>query len=382
MDLTTVRNRDRLKPRREPYWQSLGSGRQLGFRPSTSGHGGNWIAKAYNPDTRKRAIKSLGDFPGIPQSDQFSLAKKEAEAWFEHLDGGGSRKASTVKQVCERYAKGKPDIEGRFARWVYKDPIAKVAIQKLTKDQVRKWRQRLEEAPARVTRSKEGPQTFRPRSPASVNRDMTALRAALNDALDHGEALNDQAWRVALRPIDNADRRRNIYLDRDERRALLAKLPEDVRQFAKGLSLLPLRPGAIAGLKVGDFDHRRDELTIGKDKAGNDRRILLPPETAAFFKAQCKGKTPLAPIFARADGSAWNRDSWKGPIKDAVHAARLLPATTAYTLRHSTITDLVTSGLDLLTVAKVSGTSVAMIEKHYGHLQKKRAADALAGLAL
>jgi len=42
----------------------------------------------------------------------------------------------------------------------------------------------------------------------------------------------------------------------------------------------------------------------------------------------------------------------------------------------------VTSGLDLLTVAKVSGTSVAMIEKHYGHLQKKRAADALAGLAL
>ena len=84
----------------------------------------------------------------------------------------------------------------------------------------------------------------------------------------------------------------------------------------------------------------------------------------------------------RADGSAWNRDSWKGPIKDAVHAARLPPATTAYTLRHSTITDLVTSGLDLLTVAKVSGTSVAMIEKHYGHLQKKRAADALAGLAL
>lgn len=382
MDLTTVRNRDRLKPRREPYWQSLGSGRQLGFRPSTSGHGGNWIAKAYNGDTRKRAMKSLGDYPGTPPSEQFGLAKKDAEAWFEHLDGGGSRKASTVKQVCERYAKGKPDIEGRFARWVYKDPIAKVVVPKLTKDQVRKWRQRLEDAPARVTRSKAGPQTYRPRSPASVNRDMTALRAALNDALDHGDALNDQAWRVALRPIDNADRRRNIYLDRDERRALLAKLPEDMAKFARGLALLPLRPGAIAGLRVADFDHRRDELTIGQDKAGNARRILLPEATAAFFKLMCKGKTPLAPIFARADGAAWNRDSWKGPIKDAVHAARLPPATTAYTLRHSTITDLVTSGLDLLTVAKVAGTSVAMIEKHYGHLQKKRAADALAGLAL
>ena len=54
----------------------------------------------------------------------------------------------------------------------------------------------------------------------------------------------------------------------------------------------------------------------------------------------------------------------------------------AYTLRHSTITDLVQGGLDLLTVAQVSGTSVAMIEKHYGHLQRDRAAAALAGLAL
>jgi hypothetical protein len=38
--------------------------------------------------------------------------------------------------------------------------------------------------------------------------------------------------------------------------------------------------------------------------------------------------------------------------------------------------------LDLLTVAQISGTSVAMIQKHYGHLQQERAVDALAGLAL
>ena len=46
------------------------------------------------------------------------------------------------------------------------------------------------------------------------------------------------------------------------------------------------------------------------------------------------------------------------------------------------ITDLVVNGLDLLTVAQISGTSVAMIEKHYGHLQADRAAAALAMLAL
>jgi len=39
---------------------------------------------------------------------------------------------------------------------------------------------------------------------------------------------------------------------------------------------------------------------------GQDRKITLPPATAAFFAEQCKGKLPTAPLLARADGSAWN----------------------------------------------------------------------------
>ena len=39
-------------------------------------------------------------------------------------------------------------------------------------------------------------------------------------------------------------------------------------------------------------------------------------------------------------------------------------------------------GLDLFTVAKISGTSVLMIEKHYGHLNSEHARRALEKLAL
>jgi hypothetical protein len=46
------------------------------------------------------------------------------------------------------------------------------------------------------------------------------------------------------------------------------------------------------------------------------------------------------------------------------------------------ITDLVTAGLPLLTVAQISGTSAEMIEKHYGHLVRDAAVEALAGLAI
>jgi len=123
-------------------------------------------------------------------------------------------------------------------------------------------------------------------------------------------------------------------------------------------------------------------LTIGTDKSGRDRRIKLPAGTAAFFEERAKDKLPAAPLFARSDGKAWNKDAWKWPIKEAAQAAGLPDIVTAYAMRHSVITDLVTAGLDLLTVAQLSGTSVAMIERHYGHLRADHAAAALATLVL
>lgn len=110
--------------------------------------------------------------------------------------------------------------------------------------------------------------------------------------------------------------------------------------------------------------------------------IKLPPQCAAILDSAAEGKAGGDPLFTREDGVAWNKDSWYAPIKAAVKAAGLPSSATAYTLRHSVISDLVHGGLDLLTVAQISGTSVAMIEKHYGHLRESIAEPALAGLAL
>jgi site-specific recombinase XerD len=87
-------------------------------------------------------------------------------------------------------------------------------------------------------------------------------------------------------------------------------------------------------------------------------------------------------LLSRADGKAWNKDAWKWPIKEAALAAKLPVDATCCAMRHAVITDLVTGGLDLMTVALLSGTSVAMIERHHGHLRADHAAAALATLAL
>lgn len=389
INLGKVDARNRLAARRDPYWQRIEAGCYLGFRKMSSESAGTWLARSRS-DEGKQVYHPLGEFAEHPAHARFDVASKAARDWFTHMDRGGKAEPITVKVACANYvkdlkAKGKVttghDTEKRFERWVDNHKIGGILLQKLKPGDVDAWRKWLAATPAKPQdKTKEA---TRPRAASSLNRDMSSLRAALNLALEDGHATSDAAWKVKLRPVKNADGRRDVYLDLTQRRALVAKAPADLAVLIRALSLVPLRPGAMAALVAGNFDKRLNTLAIGKDKSGEDRRITLPKDTAAFFAEQAKGKLPAAPLLARADGSAWNKDSWKYPLKDAVIAAELPLATTAYALRHSTITDLIAlHKLDTLTVAQLSGTSLQMIEKHYGHLLRDHAARALASLMI
>jgi integrase len=384
LDLSKVGDRDRLKAQREPHWQRLRAGCFLGFRPSKREGPGTWIARAYDEDAGKYRLKALGDFGTLAGNERFAAAKREAEAVAELVESGGEVRAKieTVADACKEYAKARPEAEQRFERHVYGDPIAKVKLDKLRRRQVKEWRERLVAKPALVSRRKEGEPIHRPRAPSSVNRDMAILRAALAKVLAPGAPNSEAAWQEGLRAIQNANGRRTLYLDRDQRRKLVERTSKEAAPFVRALCLLPLRPGALAGLCAGDFDKRTAELTIGKDKTGKARRIQLPTDAAALLASQAADKLPGAPLFMRANGKAWDRDSWKLPIAAAVVAGGLPADATAYTLRHSTITDLVSAGLPLLTIAQISGTSAEMIERHYGHLASDAAVKALGQLAL
>jgi integrase len=384
LDLSKVGERERLKVRREPHWQRLRTGCFLGFRASKRGGKGTWIARAYDEDSGKYRVKSLGDFGMLPGNEIFAVAKKEAEKLAELVEAGGQlrTKIETVADACEEYAKTRPETGHRFRRYVYSDSIAKIKLDKLRRRHVREWRERLEEQPALVSRRKEGEQIHRKRAASTVNRDMAVFRAALAKVLSPGAPNSEAAWQEALKAVANANGRRTLYLDRNQRRKLLEKASAEAAPFIRALCLLPLRPGALAALAAGDFDRRTAELTIGKDKTGKPRRIQLPQEAAMLLTAQVKDKLPSAPLFMRANGKAWDKNSWKLPIAAAVAAADLPSDATAYTLRHSTITDLVCAGLPLLTIAQISGTSAEMIERHYGHLASDAAVKALGELAL
>ncbi len=332
---------------------------------------GTWLARA--SDGEKYQYQPLGDFATLPEKDRFDAARRAGEEWFQHLDMGGSTERATVKAACESYVEEQKlksevaakDASGRFKRLIYSDAIARIDLQKLSPRHVSEWKKRVHANGC---------------TKGSFNRNATAFRAALNLAHRRRMVASDHAWVTELLPYKNADGRRELYLKAPARQKLLKESSDEVRRFLRTLMLLPLRPGDVAKLNVQHFDahHRSLSIPDGKTK----RRVIpLSRQAVAHLKYCSKQKLPDAWLISRDDGSQWDRFAWRDAIKEAAAKAKLPVATCAYTLRHCAITDMVVDGTDLFTIAKLSGTSVAMIEKNYGHLQREHAREALERLA-
>lgn len=372
LSLNRVDQRARLAIRRDPYWQRLTSGQFIGFRRISAEKPGTWLARFY--DGKRYHSQPLGDFADLSEKDRYDAAMAAAMPWFRHKSAGGLSGDLTVSSACAAYTEylavekseeAAQDARGRFRRLVDATALGGVKLGKLTPRHIAQWKTDV------LTNS---------RVKASFNRNATSLRAALNLAYKRQEIISDLPWRDELRPLRNATRRRKQYLSAEDRRLLIASASDEVRSFLVSLTLIPVRPGDIANLRVSDFDSRSRTLRIPAGKTGA-RCIPLSSQATAHFSECARGKHPAAWLVSRRDGGQWQRYAWRDQIREAVKTAKLPAATVAYTLRHSTITDLVTDGLDLFTVAQVSGTSIAMIEAHYGHLQQEHARAALERLA-
>ena len=373
--IDTVGTRNALEPRGAPYWHRVRTECALGYRKQSASTPGVWVARFMGADGKYK-IRSFGTLEQYPPSMRFDQAMKLANEVFDHIDRGGSVEVISVAQACERYldkmiSDGRVEAaEGarkRLTRWVFNDPIARVMLPKLTPVQCADWR-------TRITKG---------RSVMAVNRDIVPLRASLNLAKDDGLVTTSYAWDAKLKAGPNANKRRTVYLTADERTRLIESAEPYFADFLRALCLLPIRPGALAKMKVDDFDPRLNSLRVGIDKNHAERWIQLPDNTATFYKLLCEGRDKNERIFVRWDGSPWISTNWRKPIKKAARAAGLPENVVAYALRHSTITDLLAvHKLDALTVAQLAGTSVQMIDQHYGHLLRQHAADALAKLAL
>ena len=115
----------------------------------------------------------------------------------------------------------------------------------------------------------------------------------------------------------------------------------------------------------------------------------MSAEGIAFFEAQTVNKLPEAPLFTEDGSQPWRRHIWAREVRAAVQKhnekakgrARLPLGVGAYALRHARISELLQiHGVDPLTVAAQTGTSLAMIEKAYLRFIPSAMREKLAGV--
>lgn len=342
-----------LKPRREPYWSApIARGQYIGLRKIDASTA-TWIARMRD-ESGRQVYRSLGY---VGQFD-FDKAKDAARAWFKNREAGISDDVRTVADACREYVddrrreKGEAaahDAEMRFKRYVYDDAIGARQLVKLRVSHVRAWRHALE------------------MSPASSNRNLAVLKAALNLAVRNRHAPRDveREWRDVA-PLKVINPRRTLYLDLGQRRALLAECRGALRNMVEAVMLTGARAGELTGAARSQFDARTGSMTFDGKTGG--RTVPLSPAALSLFNRLAKSRLPTAPLLTRNDGKPWAHSDWDKILRAAAARAKLPDGVCLYTLRHSFITTAIIEGMATLDVARLCGTSVQMIDRHYGHL--------------
>lgn len=357
-----VKARNALPARKEPYWgPPLGEGKSLGFRKIDERRG-RWVAKLRDYTGHHEAV--LGHV-----TDQFGYdqAREAAVKWFNSYESGIKDDGYSVEDACKDYVDDRRsekneacahDAEKRFERTIYSTLFGKTPVARIWTPDIKRWR------------SGTG------LSKSSQNRTMTALRAALNLAVQNRRVAADRRieWE-SVKQHKGVDKRRMLFLDVEQRRLLVQHATGPVGDLIAGMALTGARPGDLTSVRRSQYDSRTKSVSFGAKNAF--RTVPLPSAAVELFDRLAKDKLPQAFLFTRGDGKPWAHSDWDGLVREAAKKAELPAGVCLYTLRHSFITQALMDGMATLDVARISGTSLAMIERHYGHLVMNAARERL-----
>ncbi|HWB50488.1 MAG TPA: site-specific integrase [Stellaceae bacterium] len=148
-----------------------------------------------------------------------------------------------------------------------------------------------------------------------------------------------------------------------------------------------MRPSEAKNLRWRDVTIRKDRE--GRDVAvlrvsgkGKTRELVAPASVADYLdriRAVAKASEPDDRVFTTHIGKP-AKTLYKNMIEDLLVAAKLrlgpsgIPRST-YSFRHTYATFRLSEGIDVYFLAEQMGTSVAMIEDHYGHVSPVKNAD-------
>jgi integrase len=360
-----------------PVWVRLGPGAALGYRRNeaagtwsvrVTGNGRQWVKRiALADDLEKARPPNVLDYwQALEAARSFTRQQPDAPV--------DESRPVTVREALDRYAadlkaRGASVHNARYCRRYLTAALLAKPVQLLGASELKRWRDSLS---GKI-------------KPASVNRMMKGLKAALTLAGEHDPRIaNAAARKIGLRGLPDAGQARNVILDDDTVRALVAAAyahEPSLGLLVDVLAITGTRPSQAARLVVGDLiaDPKAPRLLMPRSGKGGSRNrierksqrysVPITPALADRLQAAAARRPANAPLLLQGDGASWDAGGkvrYHDAVREIVAAAGLDPDTvTMYNLRHSAIVRELLMNIPIRVIAATHDTSVAMIESNY-----------------
>jgi integrase len=416
--------------------EQIRAGSYLIYRRPPKGSAGNWLARWYDPETRKQRQVRLGSADDFTEADgigvfSYKQATEKADLWFRTrnrfamLAAEGEVVPEGPYSVADAFKDYLHDAKRRDMKGLlYTEQTANaqilpvlgsVAVAKLTRRKIEDWHLAFSETPRKTTGKPKGEMdredepddegTSLPQEKPTpsmseedkrkrrntANRVLSILKAALNHALACNKVTEPAPWRM-VKPFKSVSSSRVRYLTIAEQRRLVEACEPDFRALVQAALFSGARYGELTRLRVQDFNARNGSLYIEFSKSGKSRHVFLTEEAQAWFNQIVAGRDSCELLLTRAhvfrtkrkqaiEEKAWAPYDQVYCMNQACEAAKL-PPFTFHELRHTYASALVNHGVPLAYVAAQLGHSdTRMVERYYGHLSPNAQADSVRSLA-
>jgi hypothetical protein len=302
--LETRSARLRLPISSQPVYVKLAVGTSLGYRRNQTD--GSWVLRATKPKGGywTRNIGLADDYreaDGVETLTFWQAQERARELAGADTEARTESAPATVAQALDAYQadlkiNGGDAGNARRVRRHLPARLLALPVASLRVGGLRKWRDRLAENGGL--------------EPSTVNRILTAFKAALNLAAKTDERItNNRAWAEGLEALRNAEEARNVILDDDQIRAIIAAAYGESREFGllvETAALTGARTSQLACLNVLDLeDGLKPRLMIPPSKKGYGKKknesqpMEITPTLARKLRAAAGDRPPTAALLVK-----------------------------------------------------------------------------------
>ncbi|MFQ5779959.1 MAG: tyrosine-type recombinase/integrase [Nitrospiria bacterium] len=203
------------------------------------------------------------------------------------------------------------------------------------------------------------------RAPATINRELAAMKAAFNLAIREWEWCRDNPVSKVSMEKENNQRDRWLSLKEEER--LLKACPSWVEEIVSFALNTGMRRGEILGLTWAGVDLCRKTVTVFRSKNGERRTIPLNRTAVKLLKGKSKVralKTNL--VFHSKAHTGIDVNNLRRAYRSALDKAKIKDFR-FHDLRHTFATRLVQAGVDIYKVQRLLGHKSPTMTQRYPH---------------